>query len=76
MTYGPDYDRWLESERDRRDAEGDAYVAWCEENDKDPDDDHWQEWEDYCDDMRDDAAERAAEARMEDMVFYERYGDE
>jgi poly(3-hydroxyalkanoate) synthetase len=76
MTYGPDYDRYLDAERERRDAEGDAYVAWCEDNDKDPEGDYWNEWEEWVEDMRDDAAERAAEARREDMEFYDRYGDE
>ena len=56
---------------ERAEAEQDAYEAWCEDNDLDPDEDHSVEWEDYCDDMRESAAERRAEER-EDM---ERFGE-
>ena len=70
MTY-IDAERYYDYQRERAEAEQDAYEAWCEDNDLDPDEDHSVEWEDYCDDMRESAAERRAEER-EDM---ERFGE-
>lgn len=62
------YDAWLERPYQERAAEGDAYVAWCERSDLDPDGDHWDDFRAAMDDAREDAAIAAAEARAEDRA--------
>lgn len=66
------YDAWLERPYQERAAESDAYVSWCESNDLDPDDDHWDAFRDAMDQAREDfeveRAEARAEARAEEMM--------
>lgn len=66
------YDSWLEAPYQQRATEADAYVAWCEANDLDPDDDLWDDFRDEMDARREDyeveCAERAAEARAEALA--------
>lgn len=57
---GAAFDRWLTT--DPREADADAFEAWCEENDSDDYDAFVQE----MDDRAEDAAEARAEAARED----------
>jgi hypothetical protein len=66
MSFGSSYDAWLEAPYVEAAAKGDAYANWCEENDKDPEEDHWDEFEQEMADRADDAAEERAEAMRED----------
>lgn len=72
MTFGPDYDRWLDAELERRACADDAYQAWVEENDLDPDEDHTVAFEQAMEDAAEDHAERMAEERAD----RDRYGDD
>lgn len=69
MSFGSSYDAWLERPYQEAAAEGDAYVNWCEENDLDPGDDHWDDFEQEMADRADDAAIERAEAAREDRDF-------
>lgn len=55
------YDAWLERPYQTHYAQNDAYFDWCESNDLDPEEDHWDEWQTSLED----AAEDAAIARWE-----------
>lgn len=59
------YDSWLEAPYQQAAAESDAYVTWCEANDRDPDEDHYDDFRADMDDRREDAEIAAAEARAE-----------
>ena len=59
------YDAWLEKPYQDRYAREDAYVNWCEDNDLDPSDDLWDEFEQEMLDRAEDAAIEAAEAARE-----------
>jgi hypothetical protein len=66
------YDSWLEAPYQRAAAQADAYVTWCEGEGLDPDDDHWQAFEEAMDDARYDAeVERGERQREEAMFEYE-----
>ncbi len=57
-----DYDTWLEEPYQRVYAESDAFVEWCEANDRRPDDDGvWDAWVVALENAAEDAAEARAE---------------
>ena len=73
---GAAYDRWLTTDpREMSAGEEDAYVNWCEENDLDPYDDHWEAFNEYQQDLADDYAAEVAEAAAEDRMLdaYDNY---
>ncbi len=64
---GAALDRWLTTDpRELSAGAEEAYVVWCETNDLDPEEDHWDEFEQEQYDRADDAAIEAAQAAMED----------
>ena len=63
------YDAWLEKPYQDRYAREDEYVRWCEENDLDPADDLWDDFEEYLADLADDYALAQAEAAAEEAYF-------
>ena len=73
---GAAYDRWLTTDpREMSAGEEDAYVNWCDVNDLDPYDDHWEAFTEYQQDLADDYAIEAAEAAAEDRMLdaYDNY---
>lgn len=48
--------------------QGNAYESWCVEFNKDPDGDHWDEFEEDMEAMREDAEIAAAEDRADAML--------
>lgn len=63
------YDSWLEAPYRQRADEGAAYEAWCEKNDKDPDDDLWDEFVDAMEQAREDYLVEKAEAEREERML-------
>ena len=61
------YDRWLEAPWQEKQAEDEAFIEWCQDNDLDfEDDDNFEAWRDYLAGRAEDAAIEAAEAAAED----------
>ena len=64
---GAAFDRWLTTDPREVSPQAEAaYENWCEANDLDPADDHWDDFEQDAYDAADDAALEAAEAARED----------
>jgi hypothetical protein len=57
------YDRWLTT--DPRQADADAYEAWCEAEGLDPADDHWTAFHEHVEALHEDALLKAAEDRRD-----------
>lgn len=60
------YDAWLERPYQERADESDAYVSWCEKQDLDPNEDHWDEFRDAAAQAREDYLVDQYEQRMAD----------
>ncbi len=64
---GAALDRWLTTDpREVSAAAEERYESWCEENDLNPEDDHWDAFEEAMYDAADNAAIEAAEAAREE----------
>lgn len=64
---GAAYDRWLEApyvEAAQREAD---YERWCESQDLDPSEDHWDEFDQAMADIADDAEAELAEAMQAEL---------
>ena len=57
------YDTWLTT--DPRQADDDAYEAWCEANDLDPADDHWADYQEHVEALHEDRELEMAEWRRD-----------
>lgn len=56
---------WLEAPYQAAEEAGEAFLDWCENNDLDPNETEFSEFEEAMEDAEEDAYLRAAEARAE-----------
>ena len=63
------YDAWLERPYQQAASEQEHYEQWCDDNELDPGEDHWSDYEKWVEDAKADAQIAAHEARMEEIEW-------
>lgn len=70
------YDAWLEEPYQRHYAEADAFITWCEDNDRDPDEDGlWDEYQAYIEEAEADYLIERAESMREEEEYWRSHED-